>query len=107
MSRLHFLTYVADMKECDAPESNSTTAENVVDGKRTNDHVRSFLGFLNYDMIDLFVNIVLPSSNRNRIHPTGRCKGGNSCRRRAAAWVGALICKVTFLPSSKALPFPL
>jgi hypothetical protein len=27
MGRLCFSTYVADMKECDAPESNSTTAE--------------------------------------------------------------------------------
>jgi hypothetical protein len=27
MGRLYFSTYVADMKECDTPESNSTTAE--------------------------------------------------------------------------------
>jgi hypothetical protein len=27
MDRLCFSTYAADMKECDAPESNSTTAE--------------------------------------------------------------------------------
>jgi hypothetical protein len=27
MGRLCFSTYVADMKECDAPESNSTTVE--------------------------------------------------------------------------------
>jgi hypothetical protein len=27
MRRLCFTTYVADMKECDAPESNSTTAK--------------------------------------------------------------------------------
>jgi hypothetical protein len=27
MGRLFFSTYAADMKECDAPESNSTTAE--------------------------------------------------------------------------------
>jgi hypothetical protein len=27
MARLCFSTYAADMKECDAPESNSTTAE--------------------------------------------------------------------------------
>jgi hypothetical protein len=27
MGRLCFSTYAADMKECDAPESNSTTAE--------------------------------------------------------------------------------
>jgi hypothetical protein len=27
MGRLSFSTYAADMKECDAPESNSSTAE--------------------------------------------------------------------------------
>jgi hypothetical protein len=27
MGRLRFSTYAADMKECDAPESNSTTVE--------------------------------------------------------------------------------
>jgi hypothetical protein len=27
MGRLCFLTYAVDMKECDAPESNSTTAD--------------------------------------------------------------------------------
>jgi hypothetical protein len=80
---------------------------NVIDGKRTNDHVQSFLGFLNCDMIDLSMNIVLPSSNRNRIHPTGRCMGGHSYQRRVAAWVGTLVGKVTFLPTSEALPFPL
>jgi hypothetical protein len=78
----------------------------VVDGKRTNDHVWSFLGFLNYDMIDLSANIVLPSSNRNRICPTGRCKSGRIYRRRAAARIGTLVSKVTFLPTSKTLPFP-
>jgi hypothetical protein len=78
----------------------------VVDGKRTDDHVRSFLGFLNCDMIDLSVNIVLPSSNRNIICPTGRCRSGRSCQRRAAARIGTLVSKVTFLPTSKTLPFP-
>jgi hypothetical protein len=102
MGRLRFSTYAVDMKECNAPESNSTTTE-----KCTNDHIQSFLGFLNCDMIDLSTNIVLPSSNRNRICPRGRCRGGCSCRRRAAAWVGALVGKVVFLPTSEALPFPL
>jgi hypothetical protein len=78
----------------------------VVDGKCTDDHVRSFLGFLNCDMIDLSANIVLPSSNRNRICPTGSCRSGHSCRRRAAAQIGTLVSKVTFLPTSKTLPFP-
>jgi hypothetical protein len=27
MGRLYFLTYAADMKECDAPKSNYTTIE--------------------------------------------------------------------------------
>jgi hypothetical protein len=78
----------------------------VIDEKRTNDHVRSFLGFLNCDMIDLSANIVLPSSNRNKICPTSRCRSRRSCRRRAAAWIGTLVSKVTFLPTSKTLPFP-
>jgi hypothetical protein len=76
----------------------------VIDGKRINDHVQSFL---HCDMIDLFVNIVLPSSDRNRIHPTGRCRGGHSCLRRVAARVGALVGKVTFLPTREAPPFSL
>jgi hypothetical protein len=80
---------------------------NVIDGKRTNDHVWSFLGFLHCDMIDLSANIVLPSSDMNRIRPMGRCRGGHSCLRRVAAWVRALVGKVTFLPTSEALPFPL
>jgi hypothetical protein len=28
-------------------------------------------------VIDLSMNIVLPSSNRNRISPMGRCRGGH------------------------------
>jgi hypothetical protein len=57
-------------------------------------------------MIDLSANIVLPSSNRNRICPTGRCRSGRRCRRRADTWITTLIGKVTFLPTSKTLPFP-
>jgi hypothetical protein len=57
----------------------------VVDKKRTDDHIRSFLGFLNGDMIDLSTNIVQPSSNRNRICPTGGWRSGRSCQRRAVA----------------------
>jgi hypothetical protein len=78
----------------------------VVDGKRTDDHIRSFLGFLNYDMIDLSVNEVLPSSNRNRICPTGRRRSGRSCRRRTIVQIGTLVGKVTFLPASETPPFP-
>jgi hypothetical protein len=77
----------------------------VVDEKRTDDHVRSFLGFLNGDMIDLSANIVLPSSNRNRICPTGRCRSGCSCHRRAVVRVGTLVGIVTLLSTSKTLPF--
>jgi hypothetical protein len=57
-------------------------------------------------MIDLSMNVVLPSSNRNRICPTGRCKSGCSCRRRAATRIGTLVGKVTFLPTNKTHPFP-
>jgi hypothetical protein len=78
----------------------------VIDGKCTDDHVRSFLGFLNYDMIDLSVNEVLPRSNRNIICPTGRRRSGCSCRRRTIAWIGTLVGKVTFLPASETPPFP-
>jgi hypothetical protein len=79
----------------------------VVDEKCTNDHVRSFLGFLHCDMIDLSVDIVLPSSNRNRISPTSRCGGGHGFLRSVVALVGALVGKVTFLPTSEAPPFSL
>jgi hypothetical protein len=58
-------------------------------------------------MIDLSTNIVLSSSDKNRIHPMGRCRGGHSCLRRAAAQVGALVGKVTFLPTREAPPFTL
>jgi hypothetical protein len=79
----------------------------VIDRKRTNDHVWSFLGFLHCDMIDLSMNIVLPSSDRNRIRPMGRCRGGHSCLRRVVARVGVLVGKVTFLPTSEAPLFTL
>jgi hypothetical protein len=76
----------------------------VVDKKRTHDHVWRFL---HCDMIDLSVNIVMSSSNRNRISPTGRHRGGHSCLRRAVAWIEVLVGKVTFLPTSVAPPFTL
>jgi hypothetical protein len=77
----------------------------VIDEKHTDDHVRSLLGFLNGDMIDLSVNIVLPSSNRNRMCPMGRCRGGCSCQRRVVARIGTLVGIVTLLSTSKTLPF--
>jgi hypothetical protein len=58
-------------------------------------------------VIDLSANIVLSSSNRDRISPTGRRRGGHDCLRRAVAWIGALVGKVTFLPTSVAPPFTL
>jgi hypothetical protein len=56
-------------------------------------------------MIDLSTDIVLPSSNRNRISPTGRRRGGHGCLRRVVALAGALVGKVAFLPISEAPPF--
>jgi hypothetical protein len=79
----------------------------VIDEKYTNDHVWSFLGFLHCDMIDLPVNIVLPSNNWNRISSTIRCRGGHSYLRRAVAHIGALVGKVTSLSTSIALLFTL
>jgi hypothetical protein len=79
----------------------------VVDEKHTNDHVWSFLGFLHCDVIDLSVNLVLSSSNRNRISPTDRRRGGHGCMRRAVALTGALFGKVIFLPTSEAPSFTL
>ena len=76
-----------------------------VDEKRIDDHIRSFLGFLNCDMIDLSANEVLPSSNRNRIYPTGRCRSGRSYQRRAVARIGTLVGIVTLLSTSKTLLF--
>jgi hypothetical protein len=37
----------------------------------------------------------------------GRRRGGHSCLRRVVAWIGALVGKVTSLPTSIALPFTL
>jgi hypothetical protein len=79
----------------------------VVYEKHTNDHARSFLGFLHCDVIDLPMNIALPSSHSNRISSTGRHKGRHSCLRRVVARIVALVGKVAFLPTSVALPFTL
>jgi hypothetical protein len=79
----------------------------VIDEKRTNDHIWSFLGFLHCDVINLLVNIVLSRSNRGRISPMGRRRGGHDCLRRVVAWIGALVGKVTFLPTSVAPLFTL
>jgi hypothetical protein len=93
------------MKECNAPESNSTTAEVSLIKKCANDHVWRFLSFFHCNVVDLPMNIVLSSSNRNRISTMGRHRGGHDCLRTAVAWIGALVGKVTFLPTSVAPPF--
>jgi hypothetical protein len=65
------------MKECDAPELNSTYCRSVIDEKHTNDNIRSFLRFFHSHMIDSPTGIVLLGSNRNRVGSTGR--GRCSC----------------------------
>jgi hypothetical protein len=51
-------------------------------------------------MIELSVNIVLLGSNRNRISSRGRRRGRHNCLRRAGAQIGALVGKVTSLPTT-------
>jgi hypothetical protein len=58
-------------------------------------------------MINLPMNIVLSSSNRNGISPMGRRRGGHSCLRWAVVRIGTLVGKVTFLPTCVALSFTL
>jgi hypothetical protein len=62
MGRLCFSTYTTNIKECDAPESNSTTKDNIC----------SFLGFLHSDMVDSSFDIVMLGGNRNGFGSTGR-----------------------------------
>jgi hypothetical protein len=88
-------------------QNQTAQLQSVINKKRTNDHVWSFLGFLHCDVIDLSVNIVLSSNNRNIISPTGRRRGGHICLRRAVELTGVLVGKVTFLPTSVAPPFTL
>jgi hypothetical protein len=90
--RLCFPTYLADMKECDAPESNSTTAEG-----STNDHVWSFLCFLHSNMVDLPTNIVLLGSNRNRVGSMGWCWCSTSSLIRIGARIGASVVVMSLL----------
>jgi hypothetical protein len=65
----------------------------VIGEKCTNDHIWSFLVFLHCDVVDIPMNIVLSSSNRNRISPTGRRRGGHNCLRRAVARIGHWLVK--------------
>jgi hypothetical protein len=76
-----------------------------MDEKHTNVNIRIFLGFLHINMVDSPMSIVLLGSTRNKIGSTGRCRGGYSCLRRAGVWIGALVGKVTSLPTSIALLF--
>jgi hypothetical protein len=52
-------------------------------------------------VIDLPADIVLPSSNRNRISSMGRHRGGHNCLRRAVALIGALVGKIAFSPHKR------
>jgi hypothetical protein len=58
-------------------------------------------------VIDLSKNIVLSTSYRNGISPTGRRRGGHDYLRREVALAGALVGKVAFLPTSEVPPFTL
>jgi hypothetical protein len=88
-------------------QNQTAQLQRFIDEKHTNDHFWSFLGFLHCNMIDPPMNIVLLGSNRNRISSTSRRRGGHSCLRRVGVWIGALVGKVTSLPTSIALPFTL
>jgi hypothetical protein len=83
------------MKECDALESNSTTAEVPLMKKHTNDHAWSFLVFLHNNMVNLPVNIVLLDSNRNRIGYMGRGRCSYSSLISTGARIGASVSEMT------------
>jgi hypothetical protein len=96
------------MKECDAPELNNIIAEvSLMKSVPMTTSGASRASSTHCDVIDLSVNIVLSSSNKNRISPTGRRRGGHNYLRKVVAWIGALVGKVTFLPISVAPPFAL
>jgi hypothetical protein len=73
----------------------------VVDEKHTNDHVRSFLGFLHSNMVGSPMSIILLSSNRNRAGSTsrGRCSSSNliGTGARIGASVGIMSILSTFV----------
>jgi hypothetical protein len=66
----------------------------VVDGKRTNDNIRSFLCFFHGNKVESPTSIVLLGSNRNRVGSTGRgrcsCSGLISMSARIGASVGIM-----------------
>jgi hypothetical protein len=57
---------------------NQHNGRSVVDEKHTNDNIRSFLGFLHSNMVDIPTSIVLLGNNRNRVGSTGRCRCSSS-----------------------------
>jgi hypothetical protein len=79
----------------------------IIDEKHTNDHVRSFLGSLYDNMVDLPMNIVLLGSNRNRVGPMGRGRYSCSSLISTRAWIGASVSKMTLLSTSKTPLFSL
>jgi hypothetical protein len=63
----------------------------VVDEKYTNDHVRSFLGFLHNNIVDSLTSIVLLGTNRNRVGSTSRGRCSSSSLINMGAWIGASV----------------
>jgi hypothetical protein len=79
------------MKECDAPDLNSTNYRSVIDEKYTNDNIRSSLRFFHDHMIDSSTGVVLLGSNRNRVGSTGRVMCSYSGLISMSAWIGASV----------------
>jgi hypothetical protein len=63
----------------------------VIDGKHTNDDIRSFLRFFHSHMIDSPMGVVLLGSNRNIIGSTGRGKCSYSRLIDTSVRIGASI----------------
>jgi hypothetical protein len=91
------------MNECDAPESNRTTAKVSLTKQHTNDHVWSFLGFLHSNLVDLLMNIVPFGSNMNIIGSMGRGRCNCSSLLSTGAWIGTSISEMTHPPQVKHL----
>jgi hypothetical protein len=60
----------------------------VIDGKHTNDNIRSFMRFFHSHMIDSPTGVVLLGSNRNRVGSTGRGRCSYSRLIDMSAWIG-------------------
>jgi hypothetical protein len=63
----------------------------IIDEKHTNNHVRSFLGFLHSNMVDSPMSIVLLGSNKNRVGSTSRDRCSSSSLISTGARIGASI----------------